>query len=130
MSNTVKSYTISFVEFDNNNVAALSSDITGFVAKNNFSLQDDLTELLVSTSDPFLSSLFARGVVSVENAAANTDGGGRRGGGAKKRTGAVTLSSQFRQQVDSLMALLRSTDPHYIKVSFPEKLLVKREQLT
>jgi len=96
-------------------------DINGFVAKNNFALTEDLMGLLVGTSDPFLSSLFQapvqEGLTSRESKVA-TEAVAKRSKGAKKRVGAVSLSSQFRQQVDELMLQLKSTEPHYIKVDF------------
>ncbi len=94
-------------------------DVNGFVSKNNFALTEDLTELLVCTSHPFLANLFenSNSRSRSESAEASQEADLRRGGGsAKKRVGTISLSFQFRQQVDKLMLQLKSTASHYIKV--------------
>jgi myosin heavy subunit len=94
----------------------LSIDVNGFVAKNNFALTEDLTELLVGTDDTFLSNLFQGSPQPSGDAEPVVDSESKRGGGGKKRVGAISLSSQFRQQVDALMLQLKCTKSRYIKV--------------
>lgn len=105
-------------------------DVSGFVAKNNFSLQDELAELVSLTSDSFLAQVISppssrdrSQTRSCDSPSAGMEGGDSSSSGrnrsGKKRSGAVGLSSAFRQQIDSLMSLLRQTEPHYIKCIKP-----------
>ena len=111
----------------------VSYDLEGFVAKNNDSLQEDLSDLLSTSSNSLLRA--ATGLGSVEphevgyvrpvasspaaaasaagSAAAAEDEGGE--GGGKRMASSVTVSFQFRQQLDLLVRSLKVTRPHYIK---------------
>ena len=91
--------------------------------KNNFSLQEDLVELMNTTTDDFIETIIKNSQPesrpnsseTVESSKAKSSKNKRQSAG-RKRAGAVSLSSQFREQVDLLMTSLRSTQPHYIKV--------------
>jgi len=139
--------------------------VTGFLEKNNDSLQEDLMELMVCSTNPFIqnaivgnaSAAASEGVelsqtagyigdinpnmivssagkiaatgatttatsptTSTANAA--TTAGGRRLGsdtGGKKLATSVTVSFQFRSQLDVLLVTLRATSLHYTSVLSP-----------
>ena len=102
-------------------------DITGFISKNNFSLQEDLAQLMILTSDAFLSQVFNATpeiLESVELAPAAKE---RKRINSSRRTGAVSLTSQFRQQVDQLMTVLGTTEPHYVTCIKPNNNKVPGE---
>lgn len=135
--------------------------VTGFMEKNNDSLQEDLMELMVCSSNPFIqnaivcTSMDSMGMVgepgyideidetkivaSAGNLSMNTRADdpmkkmkttGRRtslvgaDAGGKKMATAVTVSFQFRSQLDILLLNLRSTSPHYIKCVKPNSVKV------
>lgn len=111
----------------------VSYNIQGFLGKNNDSLQDDLLELIKSSHNVFLLNMMAltsseaspgfiaentnvvasadEGISAVKAAAVPT--------GGKKMASAMTVSFQFRHQLDDLVATLRATRPHYIKCLKP-----------
>jgi myosin-5 len=131
--------------------------VTGFLEKNNDSLQEDLMELMVCSSNPFIQNAIVctstdtlgiegepgfvadidptKIVASAGNLSMNTrsedpikkpkSAGDRQsltGGdpaGGKKMATSVTVSFQFRSQLDVLLLNLRSTSPHYIKCVKP-----------
>eukprot|EP01033_Poteriospumella_lacustris_P000898 gene899-648_t len=146
--------------------------VTGFLEKNNDSLQEDLMELMVCSSNPFIQnaivctsmdsmgmagepgyideiddskivasagnlSMNARATGATTAGAAAADdpmkkmkSTGRRtslmgaDAGGKKMATAVTVSFQFRSQLDILLLNLRSTSPHYIKCVKPNSAKV------
>lgn len=127
--------------------------VAGFLDKNNDSLQEDLLELMMCSTNAFIRNA----VVSVGMGEEGTPGEpgfvpridtgklvsslstampmtrdptkriattGRRASlvadsGGKKLASTVTVSFQFRSQLDILMNTLRSTSPHYIKCIKP-----------
>lgn len=96
--------------------------MTGFVSKNNFALTEDLVELFLCSSNSFLADLFGDVTIPKDSdeVLQRTDvkqrGGGGGGSSTKKRVGTVSLSAQFRKQVDELMLQLKGTESHYVKV--------------
>jgi myosin heavy subunit len=90
-------------------------DVSGFIVKNNFSLQEDLVELMNTTTDDFIETIIKNSPETVDSSVTKSPVITKKTIG-RKRAGAVSLSSQFREQVDLLMTSLRSTQPHYIKV--------------
>ena len=116
--------------------------ITGFLDKNNDSLQDDLMELMFCSTNQFVkNALVAVGSNSaltpnqlgyiptlpeskvVQSIPTNTflrsESGGSTG---KKMTSTLTVSYQFRSQLDLLILSLKSTSPHFIKCLKPNTL--------
>lgn len=135
--------------------------VTGFMEKNNDSLQEDLMELMICSSNQFVqNAIVAVGLDSpplqgelgfidqinqdkVVKSAGNLSMSARPGGappedtkkriastgrrtslvasdgGGKKLAATVTVSFQFRSQLDMLLVTLRATSPHYIKCVKP-----------
>ncbi len=80
----------------------------GFLDKNNDSLHPDLLALVAQSSSELLSSFCA-------NVAEKAD---------KKSSGFVSVCSQFRLQLASLMAALQKTRPHFIRCIKPNRAKV------
>lgn len=83
--------------------------IDGFLSKNNDSLQDDVMTMLSTSTNKFLIDKCLKGIALRE------DGDDTQ----KKMAASVTVSFQFRNQLDSLISTLRSTEPHYVKCIKP-----------
>jgi myosin V len=86
--------------------------IDNFISKNNDALQDDLTELMHTSTNSFLRKLIDN---PTKTEVANIPKGQQR----KAFAAAITVSLRFRGQLDSLIATLRATEPHYIKCIKP-----------
>lgn len=122
--------------------------VEGFLTKNNDAMQDDLVKLLRSSSSPFLRNALGVGEPDptgpgyLPPAVVLEDGDGEDSPldssspvspaspvvrsakrpvsvSNKKHAASVTVSSQFRAQLDELMRTLRKTRPHYIKCIKP-----------
>ena len=76
-------------------------DATGFLEKNNDTLFDGQLLMLKATSSPLMKELV--GVLDDK----------------KVETKRITLGGQFKQQLNSLMDALNSTEPHYIRCIKP-----------
>lgn len=74
-------------------------DSTGFLDKNKDRLNKICLEALVSSTNPLLQKLFPKSETAV--------------------TSRVTLGGQFRNNLNSLMTKLNSTEPHYIRCIKP-----------
>eukprot|EP00485_Elphidium_margaritaceum_P007561 CAMPEP_0202691960 /NCGR_PEP_ID=MMETSP1385-20130828/6494_1 /ASSEMBLY_ACC=CAM_ASM_000861 /TAXON_ID=933848 /ORGANISM="Elphidium margaritaceum" /LENGTH=1474 /DNA_ID=CAMNT_0049347425 /DNA_START=27 /DNA_END=4451 /DNA_ORIENTATION=+ len=79
----------------------------GFMAKNKDILDEGLLLLLDSSKEPIIQTLFSK----------NKKGGG--GGGLSSAKRKMTLSAQFRTQLNKLMQTLHATQPHYIRCIKP-----------
>eukprot|EP00005_Dracoamoeba_jomungandri_P003003 CAMPEP_0174260130 /NCGR_PEP_ID=MMETSP0439-20130205/8860_1 /TAXON_ID=0 /ORGANISM="Stereomyxa ramosa, Strain Chinc5" /LENGTH=1002 /DNA_ID=CAMNT_0015344305 /DNA_START=46 /DNA_END=3054 /DNA_ORIENTATION=- len=76
--------------------------VEGFLDKNKDTLFRDLKELLQQSEDPFIKAVFPPDVV-------------------QSRQRPPTAATQFKSQVTSLMATLRSCTPHYIRCIRPNR---------
>ncbi len=115
-------------------------NVSGFLEKNNDSLFDDLQDLLYSSSNAFIQNAILNTgsptvstVGYVEKIAdhmllsqrLNPSSSGAmindtaNSSPNKKMTTSVTVSLQFRSQLDSLISTLKSTSPHFIKCIKP-----------
>jgi myosin heavy subunit len=91
--------------------------IAGFVEKNRDQLPGELTQVLSSAQMPLLKALFTP-------AAADEPPKSARGGGARGRTGGggrrnTALASQFAESLESLMGVLATTTPHFVRCVKP-----------
>lgn len=105
--------------------------IEGFIIKNNDSLQDDIMEVLMTSTNDFIKNIgeiavdaekpgyLPETVGGIQTVKKSTSSVGSTAGGNKKMASSTTVSSMFRVQLDELMATLRSTHPHYIKCIKP-----------
>lgn len=84
-------------------------DSRGFLEKNRDLLLPDLATLGSQSSFPFMSNLFKRGQQHVSQ-------GKRRGSVEANRK---TIGAQFKEQLGTLMSLLNSTEPHYVRCIKP-----------
>lgn len=75
-------------------------DVTGFLDKNKDTLQKDLLVLVEGSKHPLINTLFPASEGEV-------------------KTSKKTISIQFRAQLDNLMNILNSTEPHYIRCIKP-----------
>lgn len=106
--------------------------IEGFIIKNNDSLQDDIMEVLMTSTNDFIKNISeiapnpekpgylsetVGGIQTVKKSTSTV--GSSTSSGNKKMASSSTVSSMFRAQLDELMATLRSTHPHYIKCIKP-----------
>eukprot|EP00462_Mataza_sp_D1_P024235 CAMPEP_0175127448 /NCGR_PEP_ID=MMETSP0087-20121206/4390_1 /TAXON_ID=136419 /ORGANISM="Unknown Unknown, Strain D1" /LENGTH=1428 /DNA_ID=CAMNT_0016409423 /DNA_START=43 /DNA_END=4329 /DNA_ORIENTATION=+ len=73
----------------------------GFLEKNRDTLTEDLKEAVQASTQPLLSVLFPKG------------------GESSGRSNKSSLSKQFQQQLNTLMACLNKTEPHYIRCIKP-----------
>ena len=91
--------------------------VEGFIVKNNDALQDDLIYLLNFSSNPFLVNIASTSASQNHNQGKAVDANFQRA--SVKMATASTVSSHFREQLDSLMSTLKETHPHYIKCIKP-----------
>lgn len=89
----------------------VSYNASQFIAKNNDSLHTDLLMLVQMSENPFISSLFQ---ANESDPSSVTSGHGLL-------VGSSTVSSLFREQLQSLMTTLWSTRPHYVRCIKPNE---------
>jgi len=94
-----------------------------FMEKNKDELLLNVREILTSSKTPFINMLFttevgvSRGAAKPEaSGGALASPGGSAGGSAKDK---VSQSTQFRNQLTSLMDTLNACDPHYVRCVKP-----------
>lgn len=81
-------------------------DIVGFLEKNSDTLYQDFSDVMKTSKSKTLVSLFA------ENNAASKDSG-------KAEAGKQTVASFFKEQLQSLLNVLNSTSPHFVRCIKP-----------
>ncbi|CAF4907743.1 unnamed protein product [Pieris macdunnoughi] len=118
-----------FVEKLNNNHLAhfaighyagnVGYNITGWLEKNKDPLNDTVVDQFKKGSNKLLVEIFADHPGQSGDAGA---GGGGKGGRGKKGGGFATVSSAYREQLNNLMATLRSTQPHFVRCIIPNEL--------
>jgi sugar diacid utilization regulator len=108
-------------EFGLNHYAGLVHyDVRGFLEKNKDELLLNIRELLQSSTNPFLASLFVE-KVDKDASGPMSPGGNNNAvaGGAKDK---LSQAFQFRNQLDALMKTLNATEPHYIRCIKPNQV--------
>ncbi|RZB40752.1 myosin heavy chain, muscle isoform X13 [Asbolus verrucosus] len=92
-------------------------NITGWLEKNKDPLNDTVVDLFKKGSNKLLVEIFA----DHPGQSGGPDAGGGKGRG-KKGGGFATVSSAYREQLNNLMATLRSTQPHFVRCIIPNEL--------
>jgi len=107
----------------------------GFLDKNKDILYEGLLELMSCSSVDFIAGLFneelkltqgggdsgGRGGGGNRGGRGGARGGGAAGGGGASASRKVSLGSQFKGQLASLMDTLNTTNPHYIRCVKPNE---------
>jgi len=78
-------------------------NVTNFLEKNKDQLHNDITAVLSKSTMPLVRDFFPQEV----------DDGANKGGG--KKSAKKTLGSQFKSQLNDLVATLNSTFPHFVR---------------
>ncbi|XP_014118476.1 PREDICTED: myosin heavy chain, skeletal muscle, adult-like [Pseudopodoces humilis] len=91
-------------------------NISGWLEKNKDPLNETVIGLYQKSSVKTLALLFA----SYGGADADAGGGGKKGG-KKKGSSFQTVSALFRENLNKLMANLRSTHPHFVRCIIPNE---------
>nr|XP_021394366.1 myosin heavy chain, skeletal muscle, adult [Lonchura striata domestica] len=91
-------------------------NITGWLEKNKDPLNETVIGLYQKSSVKTLALLFA----NYGGADAGCGGGGKKGG-KKKGSSFQTVSALFRENLNKLMANLRSTHPHFVRCIIPNE---------
>ena len=104
----------------------------GFLEKNKDQLPQPVYDVMKSSTNTFVSSLFmeqeTRRLANQENLAsspgvvtsrASTTGGRESVGGGPRRKIALTVSNEFKDQLQSLMETVTRTEPHFIRCIKP-----------
>jgi hypothetical protein len=104
--------------------ATVQYESAGFLEKNKDTLRDEMNELVLNSGCDFLATLFgggkARGGKGAGKAAGRAAGAGA--GGAPRKSGkGPTVGGQFRTQLQDLVSIINSTDPHYIRCIKPNQ---------
>uniref|UniRef100_A0A8C3UZ04 Myosin heavy chain n=1 Tax=Catharus ustulatus TaxID=91951 RepID=A0A8C3UZ04_CATUS len=89
-------------------------NITGWLEKNKDPLNETVIGLYQKSSVKTLALLFA------SYGGADAGGGGKKGG-KKKGSSFQTVSALFRENLNKLMANLRSTHPHFVRCIIPNE---------
>nr|XP_040046935.1 myosin heavy chain, skeletal muscle, adult-like [Gasterosteus aculeatus aculeatus] len=89
-------------------------NIGGWLEKNKDPLNDTVVQLYQKASLKLLSRLFA-------TYAAADDAGGSKRSAKKKGSSFQTVSAVFRENLNKLMANLRSTHPHFVRCIIPNE---------
>uniref|UniRef100_A0A3B4X272 Myosin heavy chain, skeletal muscle, adult-like n=1 Tax=Seriola lalandi dorsalis TaxID=1841481 RepID=A0A3B4X272_SERLL len=88
-------------------------NISGWLEKNKDPLNDTVVQLYQKASLKLLSQLFAT--------YASADAGGSKKSSKKKGSSFQTVSALFRENLNKLMANLRSTHPHFVRCIIPNE---------
>uniref|UniRef100_A0A8C2U5J4 Myosin heavy chain, skeletal muscle, adult n=1 Tax=Coturnix japonica TaxID=93934 RepID=A0A8C2U5J4_COTJA len=91
-------------------------NITGWLEKNKDPLNETVIGLYQKSSLKTLALLFAN-----YGGEAEASGGGGKKGGKKKGSSFQTVSALFRENLNKLMANLRSTHPHFVRCIIPNE---------
>jgi myosin heavy subunit len=94
-----------------------------FLNKNRDTMSQDVVDCILQSESEYIATLFSEspkyGAPKEEELArqgSKISGGGRGGIGKKK---VITVSSEFKKDMDDLMKIVTSTDPHFIRCIKP-----------
>merc|ERR1712128_183318 len=102
----------------NHYAGCVNYNITGWLEKNKDPLNDTVVDQLKKGTNALLVELFA----SHPGQSAPPEEKGKGGKGGKKKGGGFkTVSSGYRDQLNSLLTTLNSTEPHFIRCIVPNE---------
>ena len=93
-------------------------NITGWLEKNKDPLNETVVTQFKKGSNNLMIEIFADMAGQGEVA---PDAAGGKGGRGKKGGGFATVSSSYKEQLNNLMATLRSTHPHFVRCIIPNE---------
>ncbi|XP_028900182.1 myosin heavy chain, muscle isoform X17 [Zeugodacus cucurbitae] len=91
-------------------------NITGWLEKNKDPLNDTVVDQFKKSQNKLLVEIFADHPGQSGGAEQAKGGRGKKGGGF------ATVSSAYREQLNSLMTTLRSTQPHFVRCIIPNEM--------
>ncbi|KAF5310181.1 hypothetical protein D9619_010457 [Psilocybe cf. subviscida] len=91
----------------------------GWLEKNKDPLNDNLTRVLAASSERYVASLFAE---YADGSAGGTGGVAAMGRKRIKKGAFRTVAQRHKEQLSSLMAQLRATQPHFVRCIVPNNL--------
>ncbi|XP_033248652.1 myosin heavy chain, muscle isoform X19 [Drosophila miranda] len=94
----------------------VSYNITGWLEKNKDPLNDTVVDQFKKSQNKLLIEIFA------DHPGQSGGGEQAKGGRGKKGGGFATVSSAYKEQLNSLMAILRSTQPHFVRCIIPNEM--------
>lgn len=94
----------------------VSYNITGWLEKNKDPLNDTVVDQFKKSSNKLLVEIFA------DHPGQSGGGEQAKGGRGKKGGGFATVSSAYKEQLNSLMTTLRSTQPHFVRCIIPNEM--------
>ncbi|XP_005176298.1 myosin heavy chain, muscle isoform X18 [Musca domestica] len=94
----------------------VSYNITGWLEKNKDPLNDTVVDQFKKSKNALLVEIFADHPGQSGGAEQAKGGRGKKGGGF------ATVSSGYKEQLNSLMTTLRSTQPHFVRCIIPNEM--------
>ncbi|KAL9923618.1 myosin heavy chain isoform 11-T13 [Glossina fuscipes fuscipes] len=91
-------------------------NITGWLEKNKDPLNDTVVDQFKKSKNALLIEIFA------DHPGQSGGADQAKGGRGKKGGGFATVSSGYREQLNSLMTTLRSTQPHFVRCIIPNEM--------
>lgn len=91
-------------------------NITGWLEKNKDPLNDTVVDQFKKSANKLLVEIFA------DHPGQSGGGEQAKGGRGKKGGGFATVSSAYKEQLNSLMTTLRSTQPHFVRCIIPNEM--------
>ncbi|KAI8592444.1 myosin head, motor domain-containing protein [Geranomyces variabilis] len=93
----------------------------GWLDKNKDPLNENITRLLATSSDKNIGGLFAEYLAEADEGGAGAAGGGRSVRGVTKKGAFRTVAQRHKEQLNSLMTTLYSTEPHFVRCIIPNE---------
>ena len=97
----------------------VSYNVTGFLKRNADALHPDLAKLISTSTNGFVNGVVQQSPVTTATSA--TSGTPRRGGKKGKKT-KRSIGTQFQNSLKSLVKMLNSTTPHFIRCLKPNPM--------
>uniref|UniRef100_T1GWF3 Myosin motor domain-containing protein n=1 Tax=Megaselia scalaris TaxID=36166 RepID=T1GWF3_MEGSC len=91
-------------------------NITGWLEKNKDPLNDTVVDQFKKSQNKLLIEIFA------DHPGQSGGGEQAKGGRGKKGGGFATVSSAYREQLNQLMTILKSTQPHFVRCIIPNEM--------